>query len=139
VLIVAIVTAGLLGTAWPAGVHTWLAIAAVPIALCGLYVFLGGIAGLGRQLTPFPKPVEHGGLRRAGVFGLVRHPMYGGALLLALAWSLVSSPVALLPLVVAGVFLEAKRRREEAWLVEKHPDYDEYRRRVRASFVPFVW
>ena len=60
-------------------------------------------------------------------------------LLLTLAWSLVSSPLALVPWAVACVFLDAKRRREEAWLVEKHPDYDEYRRSVRASFVPFVW
>jgi protein-S-isoprenylcysteine O-methyltransferase Ste14 len=139
VLIVAIVATGVLGTAWPSGARSWLVVAAVPIGLCGAYLLVGGIAGLGRQLTPFPKPVEHGGLRRVGVFGLARHPMYGGALLLALAWSLVSSPLALLPWTVAAVFLDTKRRREEAWLIEQHPDYAEYQTSVRRSLVPFVW
>jgi protein-S-isoprenylcysteine O-methyltransferase Ste14 len=65
--------------------------------------------------------------------------MYGGALLLMLAWALVSSPLALLPLAVAAAFLDAKRRREEAWLLDQHPDYAEYRQRVRRRFIPYVW
>ena len=139
VLLAVIVAAGVLGPAWPSSVRTWLAVAAGLVALAGLYLFLGGAAGLGRQLTPFPKPVEHGGIKRGGVYGLVRHPIYGGVLLMALAWSLVSSPLALVPWAIAGLFLDAKRRREEAWLVEKHPEYQEYKSGVRASFVPFVW
>ncbi|HTX71030.1 MAG TPA: hypothetical protein VMH50_18030 [Thermoleophilia bacterium] len=57
----------------------------------------------------------------------------------ALGWSLVSSPAALPPWSVAVVFLDAKRRREEAWLVEKHPEYEDYRASVRHSLLPFVW
>ena len=65
--------------------------------------------------------------------------MYGGALLVMLGWALLSSPLALIPLGVAAAFLDAKRRREEAWLVAKHPDYADYRRQVRRQFIPFVW
>ena len=36
-----------------------------------------------------------------------------------LGWALLSSPWALVPLAVAALFLDAKRRREEAWLVEE--------------------
>ena len=107
--------------------------------LLGLYLFAGGATGLGRQITPFPKPVEEGSVKRSGAYGLVRHPIYGGVLLLTLAWSLLSSPLALAPWTVAAMFLDAKRRREEAWLLEAHPDYEEYRASVRHSFVPFVW
>jgi protein-S-isoprenylcysteine O-methyltransferase Ste14 len=139
VLLAVIVAAGLAGPDWPSSVRPWLAVAASLVAVVGLCLFLGGAAGLGRQLTPFPKPVEQGGLKRGGVYGLVRHPIYGGVLLLALAWSLVSSPLALVPWAIAGLFLDAKRRREEAWLVEKHPEYEEYKSGVRAAFVPFVW
>jgi protein-S-isoprenylcysteine O-methyltransferase Ste14 len=88
---------------------------------------------------PFPKPVEEGSVKQSGAYGLVRHPMYGGVLLLALAWSLVSSPLALAPWTAAAVFLDARRRREEAWLVEAHAEYEEYRASVRHSFVPFAW
>ena len=40
---------------------------------------------------------------------------------------------------LAAAFLEAKRRREEAWLLEQHPGYAEYRGRVHRRFVPFLW
>jgi protein-S-isoprenylcysteine O-methyltransferase Ste14 len=65
--------------------------------------------------------------------------MYGGALLIVLGWALLSSPVVLLPLGLAAVFLDAKRRREEAWLVEENPDYLDYRRDVPRQFIPWVW
>jgi len=64
--------------------------------------------------------------------------MYGGVLLLALGWSLATSPAALLTLAIAAGFLDAKRRREEAWLSERHPEYAEYRSSVRARFIPYV-
>jgi protein-S-isoprenylcysteine O-methyltransferase Ste14 len=131
--------AGLHGAAWPAAASPWLAAAGGLAALCGAGLLLGGGAGLGRQLTPFPRPVAHGDLRQDGVYRFVRHPMYGGALLVMLGWALLSSPLALVPFVFAAAFLDAKRRREEAWLLERHAGYVDYRRRVRRRFVPFVW
>jgi hypothetical protein len=59
--------------------------------------------------------------------------------MLALAWSLLSSPVALVPWAGASLSLDAKRRREEAWLSEEHPEYEADRREVRRTFMPFVW
>jgi protein-S-isoprenylcysteine O-methyltransferase Ste14 len=139
VLLAAITAAGTRGSRWPSAARNLRMGAAAVSALGGLYLFAGGIKGLGKQITPFPKPVEEGSVKRSGAYGLVRHPMYGGVLLLTLGWSLASSPLALAPWTVAAVFLDAKRRREEAWLVEAHPEYGEYQASVRHSFVPFVW
>ena len=139
VLIVAMAAAGLRGRRWPSSTRGVRLLAAGPAALAGAYLLSAGIGGLGRQLTPFPKPVEQGSLRRDGAYGLVRHPMYGGVLLLALAWSLASSPVALAPTAVASLFLDAKRRLEESWLREEQPEYEAYRQEVPHSLVPFVW
>jgi protein-S-isoprenylcysteine O-methyltransferase Ste14 len=139
VLLGIIAASGIRGSRWPPTARGVRTAGAAASALGGLYLFAGGAKGLGKQLTPFPKPVEEGGLKRSGAYRLVRHPIYGGVLLLALAWSLLSSPLALAPWSVAAVFLDAKRRREEAWLLEAHPDYEEYRTNVRSSFVPFVW
>ena len=133
------ITVGVLGPTWPPAASPWLATAGAVTAVAGAGLLLAGITGLGRQLTPFPRPVADAELRRDGVFGLVRHPMYGGALLLILGWALVSSPLVLLPLGLAAVFLDAKRRREEAWLVEEHPDYPDYRLAVPRQFIPWVW
>ena len=139
VLLAAIATAGLRGWRWPSSTRSLRLLVAGPAALAGAYLFAAGIGGLGKQLTPFPKPVEQASLRRDGAYGLVRHPIYGGVLLLASAWSLVSSPAALAPWAVAALFLDAKRRREESWLSEEQPEYEAYRREVRHSLVPFVW
>lgn len=139
VFIVLVVVAGLLGPTWPRGRRIWPEIAGVPFAVVGLLLSLGAGLRLGQQLTPFPKPAAGGSLKQGGVYGLVRHPMYGGALLLAFAWSLVSSPLALAPSILVAALIYAKARREEAWLLEQYPDYEEYRRRVRRRFVPFVW
>ena len=139
VLLAAMAVAGLRGWRWPSSTRSLRRLAAGPAALAGAYLLAAGSSGLGRQLTPFPKPVEHASLRRDGAYGLVRHPIYGGVLLLALAWSLVSSPVALAPWTAAALFLDAKRRREESWLSEEHPEYEAYRQEVRHSLLPFVW
>jgi protein-S-isoprenylcysteine O-methyltransferase Ste14 len=134
-----VIIVGLWGARWPSAARPWLAIGAVWLALAGVCLLAGGCLALGRQITPFPKPLAKGSVRSDGVYGLVRHPMYGGALLLLLAWSLISSPLALLPWVLAAAFLEAKRRREEAWLVEQYAGYDTYRQQIRSRFIPLVW
>jgi protein-S-isoprenylcysteine O-methyltransferase Ste14 len=138
-LLVAAIVAGLAGAAWPPSASPWLAVAGGVAALAGVALLVGGGAGLGSRLTPFPRPVAGGELCRTGVYGFVRHPMYGGALLAILGWALLSSPWALVPLAVAALFLEAKSRREEAWLVKSLAGYGDYRRQVRRRFIPFVW
>jgi protein-S-isoprenylcysteine O-methyltransferase Ste14 len=139
VFLVVIIMTGTLGSAWPLLLTTLRLITAGMSGVLGLYLLVDGIARLGRQLTPFPKPVERGTVKRGGAYGLVRHPMYGGVLLLTMAWALVSSPLALLPWALAAAFLDAKRRREEAWLIQQYPEYREYRSSVRSSLVPLVW
>jgi protein-S-isoprenylcysteine O-methyltransferase Ste14 len=70
------------------------------------------------------------------MYRIVRHPMYGGGLVLAFGWALASSPMAVAPVAALAVLFELKSRREEAWLVERYPDYPAYRRRTRWKFVP---
>ena len=62
--------------------------------------------------------------------------MYGGTIVLFTGFSLVSSPLALVATAALAVFLDLKSRREEEWLVERHPGYDDYRRTTRWKFVP---
>ena len=133
------VVAGMRGPRWPRAGRSLRRLAAVPLVLGGVALFAGGSGRLGHQLTPFPRPTAESSLRQDGAYGYVRHPIYGGALLLIAAWALLSSPLTLVPLALAGPFLEAKRTREEAWLGDKHPEYAAYRERVPRRFIPFVW
>lgn len=95
---------------------------------------------LGRSLTPFPAPVPGGELRTEGVYGLVRHPMYLGGILVALGWSaLFESVVGIVLTAALAVFFALKSRHEERRLEEAYPGYAEYRRRTPRRILPFLW
>lgn len=139
VLLLLLAAAGAFGPRWPDPMERPLLAAAFVVGVPGAVLFLGGALSLGDQLTPYPRPVEGGSLREGGVYGLVRHPIYGGVLLLALAWTLATGWLALGPTVLLAVLLELKSRREELWLAEHHAGYAAYRERVRRRFLPWVW
>ena len=78
-------------------------------------------------------------LIRSGPYQHVRHPIYSGAILLALAWALWrSSSLTLAYAFMLLVFFDIKSRREEQWLQMKFPEYVDYQRRVK-KLVPFLY
>jgi len=110
-----------------------------PIGLLGLLLFVGGGANLGRNLTPFPMPKHDASLVRTGVYALVRHPIYGGGVLMTLGWALVRGRwTGLLLALIVGAFFDAKATREERWLAKRFPEYPAYRRQV-SKLVPLVY
>ena len=109
------------------------------LMVAGGALLVAGLVRLGGGLTPLPFPKEGADLIQTGPFALVRHPMYGGGLVLAVGWALYVQGWLTLGYVVAlFVFLDAKARREERWLAEKFPAYAAYQRRVR-KLIPFVY
>jgi protein-S-isoprenylcysteine O-methyltransferase Ste14 len=75
-----------------------------------------------------------------GVYAVVRHPMYLGALLLfAGAPVLLGSAWGLLVSGALTLLLAARILGEERMLVQELEGYAEYRRKVRYRLVPFVW
>jgi protein-S-isoprenylcysteine O-methyltransferase Ste14 len=135
----AVAAAGLRGPRWPAKTRRARRLSAGLALLTGASMMVRGGRDLGHQLTPYPRPVTDGALRQDGIYSLARHPMYGGVMLVMTSVALASSPATLAPLALAATFLDLKRRREESWLVEEHPDYEEYRVRVPHHFIPFLW
>jgi protein-S-isoprenylcysteine O-methyltransferase Ste14 len=124
--------------AWPA----WLARIAVVVGpalmVAGGGLLLAGMVGLGANLSPLPCPRPGATLVRSGPYRLVRHPMYAGGIALAFGWAIaVRGWLTLAYAAALLVFLDVKSSREERWLVERFPDYAEYRRRVR-KLIPFV-
>jgi len=72
------------------------------------------------------------------VYRVVRHPMYCGVILAAFGWALLRQGWLTLGYALAGwVFIEAKVRQEERWLLERFPGYAAYQRRV-CKLIPFV-
>lgn len=103
-------------------------------------VFLGrSLFDLGQNLTPLPHPRDEGQLVKTGIYGLVRHPMYGGVIYLALAYaSWQMSWVHLVGSIVLLVFFDAKSRNEEVWLTEKFSDYANYSNSVK-KLIPWIY
>lgn len=108
------------------------------LLLAGGVLTLAGAAALGRSLSALPEPTRHAELVDTGLYGVVRHPIYGGLLLLALGWSLRHGNALSLALTVALLrLLLAKASHEERALMARFPGYPVYARRVR-RFIPGV-
>ena len=111
-------------------------IAGMVLIIVGAGVALAGAMALGRNLTPFPKPSDSAELVRHGIYAVIRHPLYSSVIAVAIGWALVwQSWPALLVAATLIPFLHAKARREERWLRERFPDYQDYARRV-SRFLP---
>lgn len=118
------------------------------VSSLGLVFFVVGwwIVTLSMLENPFAAPVvklqEDRGQRviDTGVYGVVRHPMYAGGILLligiplwlesAAAALLAGAPIAVLVLRILA---------EERFLRRGLKGYDAYAQRVRYRLIPFVW
>ena len=142
ILIGLVVVLGLPGlpNLWSGGVVGWLwfALGAGALAI-GAWLLLRAFADLGPSMTPFPRPRADGRLVETGIYGRLRHPIYAGLILGSLGWSaLTRSPAALVVTVVLAALLDAKARREEAWLLDRYPPYAAYRLRTK-RFLPGIY
>jgi protein-S-isoprenylcysteine O-methyltransferase Ste14 len=99
---------------------------------------IGGLAlrDLGPNLTAMPHPREDAQFVDAGIYRILRHPMYAALIITALGWVLVTTSVpAAVATAVLAIWLDLKSRREEAWLRGHYPEYEAYRRRTH-RFIP---
>ena len=107
--------------------------------ILGLVLLFASILNLGKNLTPFPRPLPDSQLVTTGVYSLVRHPMYFSVILLCLGFSLLTTnPIRLGLTGILFVFFDAKSRHEETWLKQKFPDYINYQKRVK-KLVPWLY
>ena len=129
------------GPGWFGGAGSTGALRALALAVMVLGVALALAAGfrLGRNLTPLPVPVADGRLVTTGVYAFVRHPIYGGLLVLALGWSALAGSLGTLMATLAlWALFEFKSRFEERALLARYPEYARYRAGTR-RFVPYVY
>jgi protein-S-isoprenylcysteine O-methyltransferase Ste14 len=111
--------------------------------LLGLAVMAGGlligglaIRDLGASLTALPHPRAGAQFVDAGIYRVIRHPMYAALIATSLGWVLVTASLpAAVATVALAVWLDLKSRREEAWLRGHYPEYEAYRRRTH-RFIP---
>ena len=137
VLLILLIAVPAWGPAWPAAAifHTvgWGFVAFAATLLTW------SASGLGRSLTPFPRPAPDGRLVTSGAYRFVRHPIYFAVLIGALGFSLATmSPLRIAVTLLLFFFFDMKARREERWLQERYPEYAAYKSRVK-KLIPWIY
>jgi protein-S-isoprenylcysteine O-methyltransferase Ste14 len=139
VLLAAVGLAGDLGPNWSGPARFLCLILGGGLIGIGGVLAVRGVIDLRENLTVFPRPLSGARLVDTGAYRIVRHPIYGGLILGALGWALVTASfVALGAAVGLAIFFRLKSGREETWLADEVDGYDEYRARTR-RFVPCLY
>ena len=133
----AVAGSALVGPRLPVGLRPPARAAGVVLFAAGAWLAAPALRQLGRHLTPLPRPTEDAELVEAGRYAVVRHPIYGGLVLLSTGVSLLSTrPHALASSAALAVFLRLKAGHEEELLLERFPAYAAYRRRTPHLLLP---
>ncbi|HEX5578565.1 MAG TPA: isoprenylcysteine carboxylmethyltransferase family protein [Candidatus Limnocylindria bacterium] len=132
-LLVLVAAAGWsLGPDWSGPLRLAGVIVGIVLIAGGIVLAFRGVVDLGGALTPLPRPRDEAELVETGAYALVRHPIYGGLILMAFGWAIAQASIVAVALaaVLAG-FLLVKSEREEAWLRQRFPAYAAYRARTQ--------
>jgi protein-S-isoprenylcysteine O-methyltransferase Ste14 len=101
--------------------------ACIVAAVIGVVPMVIAALALGRGLTAAPLPNEHTQLRTTGLYRHVRHPIYTGLLLFAIACSVRSSSTRVAATcMLLIVLINVKARWEERRLTQRFADYAAY-------------
>jgi protein-S-isoprenylcysteine O-methyltransferase Ste14 len=123
------------GAAWP--VPSWLDRLAWVGMVLGVVVMIVGAIRLGRGLTAAPLPNAHAQLRTGGLYRWVRHPIYAGLLLFAIAHTVASaSHVQVVLCLLLAALISVKARWEERRLADRFAGYTAYAART-PRYLPF--
>ena len=108
----------------------------------GLVLFISGsfttvvaVLHLNIHLSPFPSPLPDAKLIETGIYKLVRHPIYTGLILAFYGYAVITdSGYRLLIATLLFVLFYIKSLYEEQRLIEKFPNYTEYKKRSGRFF-----
>lgn len=139
ILWLVIATGVALGGAWANEARAATTVAGVLLVGAGVAFAVKGVIDLRAAFTTLPRPRDQAELVQTGAYRLVRHPVYGGIVVAAVGWGLLTaSPAALVTALALLGFFRLKSGREEAWLRERYPAYDAYATRTK-RMLPFVY
>ena len=75
-----------------------------------------------------------------GLYGIVRHPMYGATILLFLMMPLVlGSWYAAIIFLIYPILIVIRLKGEEKLLLKELSGYAEYQQKVKYRIIPFIW
>jgi len=111
-------------------------IAIIALQLVGMSISLAALFSLNKS---FGLVAANRGVKRGGLYGVVRHPIYAGYFISFAAYVAQNATVANMALYAVFIGLELLRVAAEERVLSSDPEYVNYARSTRWRVVPFVY
>ena len=102
------------------------------IIIIALIILLVAIKDLGRNLSPFPRPIKNSNLVTTGIYRFTRHPMYYSLICISFGVFITKLSIYYLFLSISlGLIIKFKIALEEQYLKNKFKNYLLYKNEVK--------
>ena len=102
------------------------------IIIIAFIILLIAIKDLGRNLSPFPRPINNSNLVNTGIYRFTRHPMYYSLILISFGIFITKLTIYYLFLLISlGLIIKFKIALEEQYLNNKFKNYLLYKNEVK--------
>jgi len=102
------------------------------IIIIAFIIMLVSIKDLGRNLSPFPRPIINSNLVTKGIYRFTRHPMYYSLILISFGVFITKLSIYYLFLSISlGLIIKFKIALEEQYLNNKFKNYLVYKNEVK--------
>jgi len=102
------------------------------IIIIALIIMLVSIKDLGRNLSPFPRPINNSNLVNTGIYRFTRHPMYYSLIFISFGVFITKLSIYYLFLSISlGLIIKFKIALEEQYLNKKFKNYFLYKNEVK--------
>ena len=101
------------------------------IIIAGI-IMLFSIKDLGRNLSPFPRPINNSSLVTRGIYRFTRHPMYYSLIFISIGFFIIKLSIYYLFLTISlALIIKFKIALEEKYLMNKFKNYLLYKKEVK--------
>ena len=102
------------------------------IIIIAFIILLVAIKDLGRNLSPFPRPINNSNLVTSGIYRFTRHPMYYSLIFISFGVFITKLSIYYLFLsITLGLIIKFKIALEEQYLNNKFKNYLLYKNKVK--------
>jgi len=102
------------------------------IIIIAFIMMLVSIKDLGRNLSPFPRPINNSNLVTTGIYRFTRHPMYYSLILISFGVFIIKLSFYYLFLTISlALIIKFKIALEEKYLMKKFKNYLLYKNEVK--------
>ena len=102
------------------------------IIMIAFIIMLVSIKDLGRNLSPFPRPINNSNLVTTGIYRFTRHPIYYSLIFISIGVFIIKLSIYYLFLTISlALIIKFKIALEEKYLMNKFKNYLLYKKEVK--------